>query len=181
VQPFAVSRCGHSSIHVFGRSKTDSKISLATLDQFCNGRQIRRARYGRPWWEVWLKAPGTCYEFPREPGDVVCHRAFETLGKATARPDEHKWVYNVFRSNCETFCVQLTAPGHESGSHQAQQLWRFNPIATLVSGLRARIGHYAERVPLEGWRGWLLQSEKRRRLIAAKRTFFRRLRRRFRR
>ena len=166
-------------IHVYGRNKSESRITLATLDQFASGRQLRRARYGRPWWEVLLKGPGTCYDFPRDPGPVVAHRAFERLGQATAGPAAARWEYNVLRSNCESFCLQLTAPAHESGSHQAQQLTRFNPLATLFSGVRARLTHYAERVPLEGWRGWLLQSESRRRLIAAKRVFLRRLRRRF--
>jgi hypothetical protein len=91
--------------------------------------------------------------------------------------EDTPFVYNLLRRNCECFCLLCTAPERQSGSHQAQQLTRFNPIATLIVGLYARWDHYAhkERKPNSILR-WLWQPAEIRTRLDALRKYAKRVR-----
>lgn len=69
----------HRVIHVFGGSKLLSRVREDSLADFRKDRVIRRARYGRPWWELYVKAPGTVYDWDRVPGGVAVARARQFL------------------------------------------------------------------------------------------------------
>ena len=135
-------------IHVYGDRKRESEVQMATVQEFTRGRRLKRARYGRPSWELYVKAPGTVFNFPCDPQDKIVERAYAALGESPKTPDhlreiaeEKPWRYDLLFKNCENFCLQCTAPEHQQGSHQAKMLF-FNPISTVVAGVRARLGEW---------------------------------------
>jgi hypothetical protein len=219
-----------SVIHVYGQNKGQSRIQLDSLSKFAAGRRIRRCRYDTPWWEQYVKAPGTVFPFHADARELVVQRAWKWLaadrkavaasaaraerstgegaaedeaadaemaeqmrilrsairrGAVTGEPaskqlmmiEDTPFVYNLLRRNCECFCLLCTAPERQSGSHQAQQLTRFNPIATLIVGLYARWDHYAhkERKPNSILR-WLWQPAEIRTRLDALRKYAKRVR-----
>lgn len=66
-------------IHVYGDNKLQSRVQLNTLDEFARNRIVRRARYDRPWWELYVKAAGTVFDFPKDDAEQVARRAWEWL------------------------------------------------------------------------------------------------------
>ena len=224
-------------IHVYGENKHASEVRRDTLIDFAKGRTVRRARYGVPWWHLYLKPAGTCFAFDADAPDTIVGRAWQWLradqgaraarraddaaaslaeeeaqaaerrrrrmavnaeidaasegpdlllsvpesssdvepggvssdetgpggggelevlkrmlrsGNLPARASEgalihvadSPWVYDLFRRNCEHFTLMCTAPSKQSGSHQAQQLTRFNPFVTLLYGALVRLNYY---------------------------------------
>eukprot|EP00672_Neobodo_designis_P025502 CAMPEP_0174838850 /NCGR_PEP_ID=MMETSP1114-20130205/7662_1 /TAXON_ID=312471 /ORGANISM="Neobodo designis, Strain CCAP 1951/1" /LENGTH=369 /DNA_ID=CAMNT_0016072961 /DNA_START=62 /DNA_END=1171 /DNA_ORIENTATION=+ len=216
-----------SVIHVYGDNKFASEVRRDTLNDFLRGRTIRRARYGVPWWHLYVKPAGTCYAFDKDDPEEIVQRAWRWLradqfarharrhedhaaeqaeaaaanararrgmlenavidaegdvpaetkgggndssetggdvdesdvrvlrrmlraGALKAEPEQaaivtvadSPWIYDLFRRNCEHFTLLCTAPSKQSGSHQSQQLTRFNPLATLVFGALVRLNYY---------------------------------------
>ena len=137
-----------SIIHVYGDQKLLSEVQQVKLEEFTRGGRIKRACYNRPTWELFVKAPGTVFNFPSDPPHMVIQRAQTALGESpTLSPElQHlkvakPWRYSLLFKNCETFCLQCTAPKVHHGSHQAK-MFLLNPFATIASGVRTRLGEW---------------------------------------
>lgn len=97
---------------MFKRVEKKAHVLETNLDFFLYGGKLKRARYDTPFWEMYLKAAGTCYQASLLQRDNIVKNAKEKL---LENLDE----YHLILNNCEDLVTECT-----TGKKFSDQRWR---------------------------------------------------------
>ena len=97
---------------IFKRVERKAYVLETDLDFFLYGGKLKRARYQTPFWEMYLKAAGTCYQATLLQRDIIVMKAKEKLR-------ENLDEYHLILNNCEDLVTECT-----TGKKFSDQRWR---------------------------------------------------------